>query len=195
MVRINLLPIRDILRKRELKNFAFVAAGIVAVAVAAMVVVYLGFSWKISALEDKRQAEKQKLEELQRKNKEINNLKLEIARLQKQVDTIEKLTKTRDSPAPFMAAVSAAIPDAVWISSMSKQGRNFAIQGTGIDNKTVVDFVEQLRRVRLDFEEKNPWIDPSNKEHKTFFRNVKLVQIVRKGGLGAMGFKIVGRLR
>jgi hypothetical protein len=149
-------------------------------------------------LQQEQQAQQKKLSQLKEKNKEIENLKSEITRLQKQVDTIERLTKIRDTPAPFMRALALCMPDEVWLSAISKNGRNFTLDGTGIDNTVVVNFVERLQKIRQGFTDKQPWLDPNKKDQRGYFGNVKLVQIVASGGaagLGTMSFKIVGNIQ
>jgi|SRR5271157_1877841 len=199
MVRVNLLPIRDILRKRELKQFLLLTAVIVASTFGLMVCTAVFFSWKISTLEKDRTVHETKLNQLKQQNKEIEDLKNRIARLQRQVDTIQRLTKIRDTPAPFMAAVALAIPDEVWLNSITKTGRSFALDGVGVDNTVVVNFVQRLQSIKQGFTLKQPWANPAVPTDQTFFMDVKLLQIVAAtgaaGGLGSMNFKIVGNLR
>jgi type IV pilus assembly protein PilN len=201
MVRINLLPIREILRKRELKQFGLFAGAAVASAIALTIVAYLYLSWTISAYQTKQANLQKELNQLKQKNKEIEDLKNRITRLQKQVDTIERLTKTRDTPAPFMAALSMAIPDEVWVATITKSGRSFALDGTGVDNTAVVHFVERLQKIRQGFTAKQPFIDPANPKDKSFFSDVNLVQVLAASGagsgpgLGTMSFKITGSVR
>ena len=198
MVRINLLPIRDILRKRELKQSIIT---LLAALVATFLVglgTYMYFSMQVDDLEAQKRNQTRTLGDLKKKNKEISDLKTEIARLQKQVDTIQKLTRTRDTPAPFMSALSFAIPDEVWIKSIAKTGKSFSLDGTGIDNTVVVNFVERLQKIRQGFSEERLWMDRKNPKEQSFFRDVKLVQIVaatQKTGLASVNFKIVGHLR
>ncbi|MGO9570114.1 MAG: PilN domain-containing protein [Desulfomonilaceae bacterium] len=198
MVRVNLLPIREILRKRELKQFLLLTAVIVASTFGLMVCTAVFFSWKISALEKDKTVHETKLNQLKEKNKEIEELKNRIARLQRQVDTIEKLTKIRDTPAPFMEAIALAIPDEVWLISITKTGQSFALDGVGVDNTVAVNFVQRLQRIKQGATVKQPEVNPAVPTDKSFFSDVKLLQIVaagRAGGLGTMSFKIVGNVR
>jgi type IV pilus assembly protein PilN len=198
MVRINLLPIRGILRRRELKQFIIIAAAALASAVLIMVALYLYFDWVTTELQGKQSRLQAKLTELKQKNQRIGELLNEITRLQKQVDTIQKLTKTRDSPAPFLGAVSLATPDEVWITSLTKQGQSFSLDGTGADNRVVVNFVHQLQRVKKGFTKARPFMDKANKDEQSFFSDVKLLQIVaasKPGGLAAVQFKVTGTIR
>jgi len=199
MVRVNLLPIRELLRKRELKQFLLLTAVIVASTFGLMVCTAVFFSWKISTLENDKKVHETKLNQLKEKNKEIEELKNRIARLQRQVDTIQRLTKIRDTPAPFMAALALAIPDEVWVNSITKTGRGFALEGVGVDNTVVVNFVQRLQSIKQGFTLKQPWANPAVPTDRTFFTDVKLLQIVAStasaGGLGTMSFKIIGNLR
>ena len=201
MVRINLLPIREILRKRELKQFGLFAVAAVVSVFALGFVAYLYLSWTISAYQAKQSNLQKELSQLKQKNKEIEDLKHRITRLQKQVDTIERLTKTRDTPAPFMAALSTAIPDEVWVTAITKSAKGFSIDGTGVDNTAVVHFVERLQKVRQGFTAKQPFVNPTNPKDKSFFSDVNLVQVLaasgagRGPGLGTMSFKITGHVR
>lgn len=192
MVRINLLPIRDILRKRELKQFGVTAGIIVVVTVAIVVVVYLSLSNQITNLKADLRQHKEELKELEKKNQEINRLKGELARLRSLVKSIETLTQRRDTPAPFMRALSLSIPDEVWVTFISKAHNRFTLTGNGLDNTVVVKFVENLQRVRKNATLKRPWIDPRRKEDQPALGGVQLQQIVRAGNTGMMQFKITG---
>jgi type IV pilus assembly protein PilN len=198
MVRINLLPIRDLLRKKELKQFGlFAGATLLGVAVV-MVLTYFYFSMTISSLQKLESERQTRLSKLKQENKEIEDLKNKITSLQKQVDTIERLTKTRDTPAPFMAALSLATPDEVWLSTITKGGKGFSLDGTGVDNTAVVNFVSRLQKIRQSFTIRQPYINPSDPKDLSFFGEINLVQVVAgsgTGGLGTVTFKIVGNVR
>jgi len=198
MVRINLLPIREILRRRELKQFILMASVALAAVVGVMLVTYLFFSFKQSSLEAEKKGLTVKLQKLKEQNKRIQSLEDEINRLQKQVKTVEQLTKIRDTPAPFMSALAQTIPDEVWVGSITKTGKSFSLDGTGLDNTVVVKFVENLQKIRQGFTAESLWVNPKDPNSVSFFTNVKLVQIVATGGAGGAGtmnFKITGNVR
>jgi type IV pilus assembly protein PilN len=198
MVRINLLPIRALLRRRELKQFVVIAITTLASAIVVVLAAYFYVDWTISSLQKKASGLNAELAALKQKNKEIEELKSEITRLERQVDTIRDLTKTRDSPAPFLGAVSLAVPDEIWIGSLNKQAKAFSLDGTGTDNTVVVNFVYQLQRIRQNFTVKKPFVDKNNPDEQTFFSNVQLMRIVaatKPGGLEAVSFQITGTIR
>lgn len=196
MVRINLLPVRDILRKRDLKQFVIAAAVIVLVALLGMFGTYWWLSTRISDLQVQKAAEQKKLAELQKQNERINRLKAEIATLERQRDTIKQLTQSRDTPAGFMVALASAVPGEVWITKIDKSGKKFSIQGQGLDNTVVVKFVENLQKVKKDAVLKRQGAPAGQSPDQTFFSSVKLVQTVRGGGgPGEVQFGITGTIR
>jgi type IV pilus assembly protein PilN len=194
MVRINLLPVRETLRTREIKYFVIFTIAILAAAGLVMGGTYVYLSGKKAAKVSERSTHEKKLRTLKQKNKAINRLRGEITRLERQVNTINKLTKVRDTPAPFMAAVSLAIPDEVWLSTIQKSGKSFVLAGLGADNTVVVNFVRRLQKVKKNFT-RDAWeISQLDKKETPFFGNVKLLQTVVGRG-GVVQFKIVGNLR
>jgi type IV pilus assembly protein PilN len=203
MVKINLLPIREILRKRELKQFALFAGAAVASVIAITIVAYLYLSWTISGYQKRQTGLQTELAQLKQQNKEIEDRKNRITRLQKQVDTIERLTKTRDTPAPFMKALSMAIPDEVWVTGITKSGRSFTLDGTGVDSTAVVHFVERLQKIRQDVAATQQGTSSAEPNDKGFFSDVNLIQVLAGSatgtgptpGLGSMSFKITGNIR
>jgi len=196
MVRINLLPVRDILRKRDLKQFGIAAALIVVVAALGMLGTYWWLSTRISDLQAQKVAEQKKLAELQKQNERINRLKAEIATLERQRDTIKQLTQSRDTPAGFMVALSSAVPDEVWLTKIDKTGKNFTLQGQGLDNTVVVKFVENLQKVKKGAVLKRQGAPAGQQPDQPFFSSVKLVQTVRSGGgPGEIQFGITGTLQ
>ncbi len=197
MVRINLLPIRSILRKRELRQFYQRAGGIVAVAFVVMGLVYLYYDSAISSLDSEVASKKQRLAKLQEGNKEIKDLQIKVESLEQQVKSVRNLTKTRISPAPFMQGLALAIPGDVWLDSITftqpiptpsgvgsaagdlKTPGAFTLSGTGTDNTVVVDFIQRLQNLK---KKQVNLSTPKAEQDKPFFGNVKLGPVTRTAG-------------
>jgi type IV pilus assembly protein PilN len=195
MVRINLLPIRSILRNRELRAFGVMAGLALVVVIGLMAVTYFYFDMQISSLQSEQRRLQNTLSQLERENKKITELKGRIASLTQQVETIKKLTETRDTPAEFMAGISSAIPDEVWVNQVVKRGGAFDLTGSGVDNVVVVNFVERLQKVRKGFTPEEPFVDTTRREDdKPLFSGVKLHHVIRKGEGGLIDFRITGRV-
>lgn len=201
MVRINLLPIRDILRKRDLKRFIVLSCIALSATVGIMVFWYLTLNAKLSALGQDHSALQKRLEQLTERNKEITSLTKEEGQLKKQLNEIRKLVQNRDSFARIMEAISLTIPEDVWLESLEKTpNRNFTLVGKSLDNSSVTSFVEKLQTIRIDFTQKSLHQDPGETSQQTFFADVDFKGFeAATGGAetakGTINFKIVGRLR
>ncbi len=192
MVRINLLPIRSLLRKRELKQFYVIAGVIMAAAFVVMGMVYVYYDSYITKLQEEKAGKNKELADLKQKNKEIADLKAKVESLNQQVKSVRDLTKKRISPAPFMQAVSLAIPADVWLNKIAKTDTGFQLAGSGVDNTVVVDFVQRLQRLKRKQVEPGAAKDEQDKE---FFSKVELKRVTRaagRGGLDEIQFEISG---
>lgn len=179
MVRINLLPIREILRMRELKQLGVVAVGVLVAVFGIMAVAYGVLEGQVGSLERTKAAQQKRLDGLKKENEQINADRSEITRLEKQLSTVQDLTSKRKTPAPLLEKISKAIPEEVWLHTVSTTDKSFTLQGEGIDNTVVVNFVQRLQKL------------PGEKD-QPFCPEVKLVNIVR-GKAGGMAFTIQGR--
>jgi hypothetical protein len=87
------------------------------------------------------------------------------------------------------------------VTGITKSGRSFTLDGTGVDNTAVVHFVEKLQKVKQGFNPRQPFTNPADPKDKSFFSDVNLIQVLAgaatgpAGGLGSMSFKITGNIR
>lgn len=201
MVRINLLPIREILRNRYLKRFIVVSCAALAGTVGIMILWYIVVSVERSNLDEHRAKLQKRQAVLAKDNEDLVKKKNDEGRLKKQVYEIRKLVQDRDSIERFMAAISRAIPDDVWLESLEKnQSRDFLLKGKGSDNNSIINFVDRLQTIKANFSDGNPYLDSSRKDEQAFFGDVKLLEVsaAPEGKAvikGSMDFKIIGRLR
>ncbi len=178
MIRVNLLPIREILRKRDLKRFIVHAALGGAVTVALMIGSYWFYDRELTQMETKVSEMKKERDQLSEKTKQLLSLKQEEIRLKNQVEQNRKLVEKKESIALLLEAVSLAIPDEVWLEKLEKQpNKSFRLDGKSKDNKSVMTFVEQLRNIRANFTEKKPFPESGSNEQERFLANIKLAKL------------------
>jgi Tfp pilus assembly protein PilN len=189
VIRINLLPIREILRKKDLKLFikdCILGAGMTLIL---MIGAYFYFDWDYQYLQGQVATEKKKRDELVEKNKQLIPLKNEELRLKRQVEESRKLVERKESIALLLEAVSITIPDEVWLDQLEKhQNQEFLFRGKGKDNKSVMKFLEDLKSIKVKDDE------------TAFFSEVKLKELsaaqgVQESGDQAMVFHIAGILK
>ncbi len=201
MIRVNLLPVRENLRKRELKLFIVQAILGAAVTVALMIGAYWYYDHELSLMQRKLSSLKKERDELSEQTKQLFSLIQEEKRLKTQVEQNRKLVEKKESIALFLEAVSLAIPDEVWLEKLEKlPNRNFRLDGKSKDNKPVLTFVEQLQNIRADFTEKQPFLDKERPEQEAFLEKAKLVkleasQVASESAEPEVNFSIEGTIR
>lgn len=144
MARINLLPWREAYRQEKKKEFVGVLVGIL---ILSALLAYLWISSIESAISDQ--------------NARNRLLKTEIAELEKQVEKIEKLKERREQLLARMQVIQdlegtrpvivryfdemvRALPDGVFLNSMSRTGEIISLEGIAESNNRVSSFMRNL---------------------------------------------------
>lgn len=145
MIRINLLPIREIERAFGRRQRLSLAALGLATSLLVMLVPYLMQGRRLAALD-------MRIEQL---NKEIQAINLqvrearEIDGLRKEVQTklqiIEDLNRKRVGPARVLDDLSAASPENLWLVDFNEVGSSATFTGLALDNETIARFMRQLQ--------------------------------------------------
>lgn len=178
MIRVNLLPIRETLRKQDLKRFIVHAAIGAVVTIMLMIGSYWYYDRELSLMQTRLAGIKKERDQLSEKTKQLFSLIQEDKRLKDQVTQIRKLVERKESIALLLEAVSLAIPDDVWLEKLEKQpNRFFRLEGKSKNNKSVMTFVDQLRNVKQDFTEKHPFLDKEDPAKDTLLNEIKLVKL------------------
>ena len=178
MIRVNLLPIRETLRKQDLKRFIVHAVIGAVVTIMLMIGSYWYYDRELSLMQTRLAGIKKERDQLSEKTKQLFSLIQEDKRLKDQVTQIRKLVERKESIALLLEAVSLAIPDDVWLEKLEKQpNRFFRLEGKSKNNKSVMTFVDQLRNVKQDFTEKHPFLDKEDPAKDTLLNEIKLVKL------------------
>jgi type IV pilus assembly protein PilN len=144
MIRINLLPIKElkaeVIRRRELMIGAFSLA----LTVFLILGVY-GYQWRQASVLEKE------LDELGKELQVLNGKAKDVAELQKKIKefegknkVIEDINKKKSGPVRVMESLSVATPSALWLTEFKETGGNLTITGVAIDNQTIAEFLKAL---------------------------------------------------
>jgi len=145
MLRINLLPIRQIKRRARTRNEVIFL-------VAVLLFVLLGLTgakfWQQQKV-DTLQAE---INQLNQKKNSYNPLIAEIGKLKKTKDAIEKKVKviTRLKKQSALAVhvideVATYTPEnRMWLVSLRQSGSQLSLQGIALDNATIAQYMEEM---------------------------------------------------
>jgi type IV pilus assembly protein PilN len=144
VILINLLPHREIARKRrkELFNVSLGLSVFVGGLVAGLI--FLWFQSQISTQQDQNQLLQSEIGKFDLQIKEIAGLEGEIAALLARQQAVENLQADRNMPVHLLTELVQQLPDGVYISSLRQDGQNVALQGVAQSNERVSELLRNL---------------------------------------------------
>jgi len=145
MIKINLLPYRDILKKKNIFNHALIAALTLAFALLVVLIVNVVITTRISAVEREIVRVENEIASNKKIVEEIEKLKAEKELYRKQFEIIESLKKGKKAPVLLLDRLALSIPEKIWLLSIKQQGANLEIVGAALDNRFISIFMSNLK--------------------------------------------------
>jgi type IV pilus assembly protein PilN len=144
MIKINLLPVRESLRKEKLREQV-----VVLVACAIFVVVGCGAALttiltKISLKNTEITEQTKIIEQLTKQIGEVEKVKKLQAELQSKLDVLGMLKANKTGPAHMLDELSSATPDRLWIETFDIVAGVVNLSGMGVNEEVVAIFMQQL---------------------------------------------------
>ncbi len=144
MIKINLLPKEEQKRRAPIKM-----NNILAIMGAVLLLAGMGYGWfwlngTVQRVQDdirNRQAELKRFEDLA---KDVEKYKAEKKRLEERIKAIDVLMAARGGPSRLLDEVSKALPNEVWLTSVSRTGKKVDIAGISFTNLGVANFMTNL---------------------------------------------------
>lgn len=144
MPQINLLPWRDELRKRREKEF-IITAVIAALLMGGVVLgVHLHYESRIAYQNQRNQFIETEITALDKKIKEIENLKKERDRLIARTNVIQNLQSGRPEVVHVFDELVTTLPDGVYYTKVAQKGRGLNLQGVAQSNARVSSLMRSL---------------------------------------------------
>lgn len=144
MIFFNLLPHRELARKRQRDVFnlslgaAALMGGLVAVGI------YFWIQGQMSAQQQKNQILQNEIKVLEQQIKDIAKLEAEIAALRARQQAVEDLQADRNLPVHLLNELTRQVPDGVYIASLKQEGQVVTLQGMAQSNERVSDLLRNL---------------------------------------------------
>jgi len=173
MIEINLLPVRAA-RKRESLRFQLTIFSLI---LAFIIIIIAYMSWSANKHEARIATQFKLVQEdlirLEKEVGEIEEIKQRKAKLEQKLNVIKDLDKGRLRAAYILGELSQRTPEKVWIESLDKSGKDLKIAGVALDNETVANFMEALRKSK-------------------YFNEVELeiTEQINRGGMKLMKFSL-----
>jgi Tfp pilus assembly protein PilN len=150
MIRINLLLVREVERRLELRRQIQVACVLVVMALGLGVWVFYTQGQTRQARERELQQLEAELKSLEKIIKEVRQFKKQSALLQRKIEAIETIKANQRVPAPYLDEISRRLPDQVWLVAIRETGTNMRISGKSLNgNPGVADFMKSIERSPL----------------------------------------------
>lgn len=144
MILINLLPHREVARKRRREAFqaTMFASFLVGVLIAGLI--YWWFQMMIEQQQARNTFLKGEITLLEEQIKEIANIEQEIASLRARQKAVEDLQADRNLPVHLLSELSKQLPDGVYVTALKQTNQEIAIQGVAQSNERVSELLRNL---------------------------------------------------
>jgi type IV pilus assembly protein PilN len=146
MIRINLLPLKEVRHAAERRNELRLAYAVLAAAAAAVVLAFVGLNRLAAWRQGQLVAVKAEIEEVRKVVHEVEAEEQKRAVLQEKRRIIADLERKEVGPLKILEAVSEATPIRLWLTEFVDSGGTVTITGLAIDDPTVADFLAKLQR-------------------------------------------------
>ncbi|MEE2835556.1 MAG: PilN domain-containing protein [Myxococcota bacterium] len=119
MIRVNLLPIREEARQRDLKQQLMLLGLVVIAEMLALSMWYASVADVLGTRQSELRIEQRKTTELQREAGTLDKLKKEEEKLRAKAEIVDIIDKLRADPSRVMMQLARNIPNRVWLTGMS----------------------------------------------------------------------------
>lgn len=146
MIRLNLLPVRELNAESDRRRELIVTGVSLAATTLILAGIYLYQSAQLSNLANELPAIRKEVEVLNGKVKELGNLEAKIKELKSKHKVIEDLRGQKMGPTLVMDSLAASIPSSLWLIELKQNGGSLIINGLAMDNQAVAEFIRSLSR-------------------------------------------------
>jgi type IV pilus assembly protein PilN len=152
MIRINLLPHREMRRERRKKDFARQSVLTVAGAGVIALVVALGINGQIDNQQARNSFIKSENDKLDAQIKEVALLKQEIEALRARQEAVETLQRNRTLPVHVMDELVKYTPEGIYFKKLKQENRRVTLTGLAQSNERVSNLLRSLAH-------DTPWLE------------------------------------
>ncbi|AVO35718.1 PilN domain-containing protein [Ottowia oryzae] len=146
MILINLLPHREMARKkaRQVFNTSLGLSALAGLAIAGGI--YLWYQHQISEQQDRNTFITSEITKLDSEIKEVANLQGEIAALKARQEAVENLQADRNLPVHLMNEAVKQLPDGIYLKGIKQDNQNVLFTGVAQSNERVSELLRNLER-------------------------------------------------
>ena len=144
MVRINLLPHRQIRRAERQRQFNLMLAATVVAAGLLAFMIQTVIGSRISAQESRNARLSTAIAQLDKEIVEIKDLKQQISNVLERKEIVEKLQNDRSQAVILLDEIARQLPEGLYLRSIKQQGNQIELDGVADTNARVATLVRNL---------------------------------------------------
>jgi len=145
MIKINLFPYQEIIKKENIKRQLIIIAGSFAIFLLTLFYVQVTVSASIERVERGIKEKEAKLQVLAKKLGDIERYKKDIKELEQKLAIIQGLESHRFFPVRLLDEFTRLVPTGnMWLEKITETGQELKIEGVARDNIVVALFMKSL---------------------------------------------------
>jgi len=147
MIRINLLPVRQMKQKAQaIRQLAL--SGIFVIGTLVVLLLATGFlATKVSGLEKNISELTARKKELQKTLDLINKLEEKKKLVEQQIKVVKQLEKKAQLTVRILDEVARMTPhERMWLTDLSQDASSLKLSGMALDNRTIANYLEELKK-------------------------------------------------
>lgn len=145
MIQINLLPARVRKKRDALKLFTYAYLGTIVLVVAAIGLIWMVQSQRISSLNAQLTRVQSEVSQYAKFDQMLKDIKQQKELVDKKRTVIETLQKDRDSIVRALALLSVQVPpEEVWFERLAHSSNTMTLDGVALSNESIADFMRNL---------------------------------------------------
>lgn len=147
MIRINLLPVRQVQKREQGRQFLVLMIGTLVIAGAANAYWYVWMDGKREAAQRRLDDTTARIQQLEKVIGEVNNLAKRKKEVEEKLAELDKLLTERKGPVKLLDALATSIPKKVWLNSFDEKAGATVMQGNAESYDDVSEFMRALKNI------------------------------------------------
>lgn len=144
MIRINLLPHREVKRKQQQKEFFIMLGSVVGLGVAIWFAIHTFLAGQLEEQQGRNNYLASEVALLDKQIEEINKLKEQTVALLERKKVVESLQANRAETVYLLDQLVRQLPDGVYLKGISQKGNRVTVNGFAQSNARVSTFMRNL---------------------------------------------------
>ena len=146
MIRINLLPVRELRKQAQLRQQLYVFCALLGMVVTGVAIVWWSDIRTIGHLQAEKSQLAAQLERLRPIVGEVNALEQREKLLNARLETIQRLRRNQRGPVRVLDELSRKLPEQVWLEAIDESAGVYRVTGYALTNFAVADLLMNLQR-------------------------------------------------